>query len=245
MTFKIDPDVLVKEQRVVMTEDYRGYQISMATWYHGERPDIKIYKSVQEEVPVMKEVTDEFECCQLGEVDGTIENMRAIMNEIDAKLDKVGIKMKRLDSLPPGSNPFDYDMDRMGMEAGNFMVMWHSTTPEECIVVHVDTGCRVKLDFSELREYYNAIKKMYPIGEAGHDPLNGNPFVLVCTECKERLADYRLSSLLSTSFSNTVATLLSNRSNSPLCSPTCIIYGKRVPLSTDGKRDACTGYVVL
>ena len=183
MTFKIDADVLAKERRIVMTEDYRGYQISMATWYRGERPDIKVYKLVQEEVPVMKEVTEEFECCQMTEIDGSIENMRAIMDEIDKKLDRVGIKMKRMDSLPPGSNPFDYDMDRMGSEVGNFMVMYHPTTAEQCVVVHIDTGCRVELDFSVLKEYYNAIKKMYPFGEAGHDPLNTNPLVLVCTDC--------------------------------------------------------------
>ena len=91
--------------------------------------------------------------------------------------------MKSLDSLPPRSNPFDYDMDRVGMEVGNFMVMYHPTTPEECIVVHVDTGYRVELDFSELKEYYNCMYSMYPFDEAGHDALNDKPFVLVCKEC--------------------------------------------------------------
>lgn len=58
------------------------------------------------------------------------------------------MKISKMESIPPDSNPFHYDLDRQGAQINErFMAMFHSAYPNELIIVDLKTGTRTKLQF--------------------------------------------------------------------------------------------------
>lgn len=72
-----------QEKWTTIREEYRDYQISIATNHLGEKPDIMVYDLRRKEDA--QNVTPEFKCFIGGEIHGSMENIRAIMNEIDER----------------------------------------------------------------------------------------------------------------------------------------------------------------
>ena len=83
MKFEVERfvDSCIDSFHIIITEDYRGYEISIATTNYGDKPNILVYNNG-------KAVTEEFECYTMGEIYGSMESIRAIMNEIDERENK-------------------------------------------------------------------------------------------------------------------------------------------------------------
>lgn len=61
------------------------------------------------------------------------------------------MKTIEMPEFPPNSNPYRYDLFSMGTPVGrNFMIMHGSHNPKDrLIVVHIPSGKRFSLDFTE------------------------------------------------------------------------------------------------
>jgi hypothetical protein len=63
------------------------------------------------------------------------------------------LRVKRLDSFPPQSNPFYYDSCSMGITLGSNVTVMYSTFPdqhmESLIIVDTFTGKRIKVIFPD------------------------------------------------------------------------------------------------
>jgi len=159
------------EGSVIVKEHYRGYDISIATTSNGQQPDMMVYKDGEC-------VTKTFGCYQNGEIYGSMENIRAIMDEIDTRT-TTGAKIKVLDPYPPNSNPWDYDTFRMGGVIGNWAVMHKGNDDHTTVITHIPTGTNFSLDCSTLRMYYSCMKSTF----AEVNSLDPTPHVFICEGC--------------------------------------------------------------
>ena len=172
-----------RKKWVIVTETYRDYEINVATNHRGTDVDILVFdtrKAVGDQ-----DVTQEFECFQRGQIYGSMENIRAIMNEIDeredVKEDEAGVKVTVKPSIPPGSNPMNYDNVQMGAQTGNWMILHMGEKHHTADIYHLPTGTRVTIDCSKLREYFLCIKGEdveYGVGD-----ITLRSEVWVCAEC--------------------------------------------------------------
>lgn len=59
-----------------------------------------------------------------------------------------GFKIKTLNSFPPNSNPYHYDLLNMGVSIGDNLEIMHGTYHDNCefiILVNKITGARIKI----------------------------------------------------------------------------------------------------
>ena len=50
--------------------------------------------------------------------------------------------------IPGGTNPFQFDLDRMGTKVHDrFLVMYHSNQPNVLVIVDIKTGARTSLTY--------------------------------------------------------------------------------------------------
>jgi len=72
------------------------------------------------------------------------------------------INMKKIDPIPPGSNPFDNDWYNMGTKIGKDLIMMYANHPHQqmkyMILVDIKTGDRFKINIYQLKEMSNILK---------------------------------------------------------------------------------------
>lgn len=69
------------------------------------------------------------------------------------------MKISSMENIPAGSNPFHYDMERMGTRVNKrFTAMFHPSFPNELVIVDLETGQRKKLVFPKTETKQNTIK---------------------------------------------------------------------------------------
>jgi len=143
MTMRFD---VQQEKWIMVQEEYRDYQISIATNHRGKNVDIMVFDLRRSEGS--QDVTQEFKCFVGGEIHGTFENIRAIMNEIDEREDSVKIKV--MEPAPPNSNPMWVDHVRMSIPVGrNWEILHMGDRYHEIHVYHIPSGTRISIDLND------------------------------------------------------------------------------------------------
>jgi len=178
----IHREVLLNEERVVIDEDYKGYNLSIASERGGHKPELCVFDGEG------NIVSNKFTCFRGGMIIPSVEAIRTIMNEIDAMDNEVGVKVEVQDPLPPNSNPMDYDRFQMGSQAGNWMILHEGSNGHTSDVYHIPTGSKIHIDCSQLKRYRQVTKSDYPVAKRGHNARH----CWVCDDCvpKDHDSDY-------------------------------------------------------